>query len=381
MRLATAPLHVVLVNLAFVPGLRPEELLGRFPGIGRFATSLVEAGARVTVLARAEADADLHGGPVRLVAVNDGQGAFAPLRSPATGLVRRLRRLSPDVVHVGGLLFPVPTAAIRAAMPRRVPVLLQHHGEPPGPGRLGLLQRLLLRSADGALFTSRQIADEWFRNGHLARGTRVDEVLEASTDLEPVPRDQARAATGIDGDPAILWVGRLHPRKDPITALGAFEESLPVLPGARLHVIHPEAPLLGELKARCEASPALGRAVRFVGAVPHAELPAWYSAADLFLTSSPSEGSNWAFIEATACGLPAVATDIPANRRVAGPGTELFPAGNPGDGAAALARAARDPAVRRAPLLEHFERRLSWGVVAREALDAYAGAVASRSAA
>jgi glycosyltransferase involved in cell wall biosynthesis len=375
-----APLHVVLVNLALVPGLRPEELLGRLPGLGRFAASLADAGARVTVLARAEEDADLNEGPVRLVTTNDGEGAFAPLRSPASGVVRLLRRLSPDVVHVGGLLFPVPTAAVRAAMPRRVPVLVQHHGEPPGRGRLGLLQRLLLRSADGVLFTSREIADEWIRGGHLPGETGVNEVLEASTDLEPVPRGEARAATGIDGDPAVLWVGRLHPRKDPVTALRAFEGSIPALPGARLHLVHREAPLLDELKSRVEASPALRHAVRFVGPVPHAGLPAWYSASDLFLTSSPSEGSNWAFIEATACGLPAVATDIPANRRVAGPGTELFPAGSSSDGATAIVRASRDPAARRAPLEEHFERRLSWAVVAREALAAYSRAIALRSA-
>ncbi|MCL4809555.1 MAG: glycosyltransferase family 4 protein, partial [Thermoanaerobaculia bacterium] len=345
MRTPAAPLHVVLVNLALVPGVRPEEMLGRLPGLGRFAASLAEAGARATVLARAEEEADLTDGSVRLVTTNDGDEAFARYRSPAPGILRRLRRLSPDVVHVGGLLFPVPTAAVRAAMPRRVPVLLQHHGEPPGRGRLGLLQRLLLRSADGVLFTSREIADEWIRGGHLQGDTGISEVLEASTDLAPVPRDEAREATGIDGDPAILWVGRLHPRKDPVTALRAFEGALPDLPDSRLHLVHGEAPLLEELRSRCAASPALARAVRFVGPVAHSDLSAWYSAADLFLTSSPSEGSNWAFIEATACGLPAVATDIPANRRVSGPGTELFPAGDAGAGAAALARAARDPAA------------------------------------
>lgn len=370
--------HVVLVNLAGVPGLGAGELLDRLPGLGRFAASLAEAGARVSVVARSHEDADLRLGGVRLLTVNDGAGPFAPLRSPARAVVARVRELSPDVVHVGGLLFPVPTAALRAALPRRVPLVLQHHGEPPGRGRLGLLQRLLLRTADAVLATSREIADEWVRGGHLAPETRVEEVLEASTDLRPVDRAAARAATGVDGDPAVLWVGRLHSRKDPVTALRAFEATLERLPGARLHVVHGEAPLLGELGERCARSPELTRAVRFVGPVPHAELPAWYSAADLFLTSSPAEGSNWALIEATACGLPAACSDIPANRRVAGPTASYFPPGDVPSAAEAIVRQSREPGPRGAALRGRFERRLSWSVVAREALGAYERAIVRR---
>lgn len=370
--------HVVLVNLALVPGLRAGELLARLPGLGRFAASLAEAGARVSVVARSHEDADLTVGGVRLVTVRDGAGPFAPLRSPARRVVARVRELGPDVVHLGGFLFPVPTATLRAALPRRVPLVLQHHGEPPGSGRLGFLQRLLLRTADAVLVTSRLIVDEWVRGGYLAPETHVEEVLEASTDLRPVDRATARAATGIDGDPAILWVGRLHPRKDPVNALRAFEAALERLPRARLHLVYREAPLLTELKELCARNPALARAVRFVGGVPHEELPAWYSGADLFLTSSPSEGSNWALIEATACGLPAACSDIPANRRVATPGSSFFAPGEPPQGADALVRASHATAPRGEAIREHFERRLSWSVVAREAVGAYTRAIARR---
>lgn len=369
--------HVVLVNLAAVPGLGARDLLDRLPGLGRFAASLAAEGARVSVVARADEDADLTLGGVRLLTVNDGEGPFAPLRSPARPVVARVRALAPDVVHVGGFLFPVPAAALRAALPRRVPIVLQHHGEPPGRGRLGLLQRLLLRAADAVLVTSREIADEWVRGGHLAPETLVEEVLEASTDLRPIDRTAARAATVVDGDPAVLWVGRLHPRKDPVTALRAFEAALERLPGARLHLVHGEAPLLGELGERCARNAELARAVRFVGPVAHAELPAWYSAADLFLTSSPAEGSNWALIEATACGLPAACSDIPANRRVAGSTAAYFPPGDVPAAAGAIVRGSVE-GPRGAPLLERFERRLSWRVVAREALGAYSRAISRR---
>jgi len=205
-------------------------------------------------------------------------------------------------------------------------------------------------------------------------------VLEASTDLRPVDRAAARAATRMDGDPALLWVGRLHPRKDPLTGLRAFAAALDRLPAARLHLVYGEAPLRPEVEKLCAASPALAGAVRLVGPVAHEELPAWYSAADLFLTSSASEGSNWALIEAMACGLPAVATDIPANRRVGAPGTSFFPPGAPGAGADAIVHAALAPRDRGA-IRDHFARRLSWTVVAREALAAYEAALARSRAA
>jgi glycosyltransferase involved in cell wall biosynthesis len=211
----------------------------------------------------------------------------------------------------------------------------------------------------------------------------VHEVLEASTDLKPVPRPRAREKTGVDGSPAVLWVGRLHPRKDPITAIRLFERAIGLLPAARLHLVYGEETLLGEIRSIVSASEALSRAVRFVGRVAHEKLGSWCSASDLFLTTSPAEGSNWALIEATACGLPAVASAIPAHRRVAGDLAEFFRTGDTADGAEALVRASnRAAGIQgegwRNALRARFEMCLSWDVVAAEAARAYLSAIARR---
>jgi glycosyltransferase involved in cell wall biosynthesis len=374
--------HVVLVNLAWPPGLLARELPAKLPGLGRFAGALAGAGLRATVLARAGEDAAFEAGGARYVTVADGGPPFPPLRAALPEIAGAARALAPDVVHLGGLLFPLAVLALRSALPRKVPLVLQHHGEPPGGGRLGLAQRACLRAADAFLFTAGALADEWRRGGHLPPGAAVEEVLEASTDLGPVPRSSARERTGVDGSPAVLWVGRLHPRKDPVTAIRLFERALPGLPGARLHLVYGEETLLGEVRSIVSGSEALSRAVRFVGRVPNRELAHWYSAADLLLTSSPAEGSNWALIEASACGLPAVASAIPANRRVAGNLAEFFRAGDVPAGADALARAAgraRDEGESlRAALRTRFEESLSWDVVAAEAASAYAAAIGRR---
>jgi glycosyltransferase involved in cell wall biosynthesis len=48
--------------------------------------------------------------------------------------------------------------------------------------------------------------------------------------------------------------------------------------------------------------------VRFLGVVAHAELPAYYSAADVMLLASSREGMPNVVLESLACGTPVVAT-------------------------------------------------------------------------
>jgi hypothetical protein len=50
--------------------------------------------------------------------------------------------------------------------------------------------------------------------------------------------------------------------------------------------------------------------VRFMGAVPHDDLPALFAAADIMALVSSSEGLANAWVEALACGTPIVASDV-----------------------------------------------------------------------
>lgn len=54
--------------------------------------------------------------------------------------------------------------------------------------------------------------------------------------------------------------------------------------------------------------------IKYLGQVPHDKMGEIYSCSDIVLNTSLSEGQSSAILEAMACGLPVVASDIPGNR-------------------------------------------------------------------
>ncbi len=65
----------------------------------------------------------------------------------------------------------------------------------------------------------------------------------------------------------------------------------------------------------------LGERVRFLGHVAPEALKVPYSAADVFVLATRYEGWANVFLEAMACGLPVVTTDVGGNREVVVDGT------------------------------------------------------------
>jgi teichuronic acid biosynthesis glycosyltransferase TuaC len=125
----------------------------------------------------------------------------------------------------------------------------------------------------------------------------------------PRNRDAARAAFGLTG-PTLLSVGALIERKGHHLTIEALAE----LPGWQL-LIAGEGPEHAALKALASRLGVAGR-VRLLGAVPHADLPPLYSAADISLLSSSREGWANVLLESMACGTPVVASPIPGNDEV-----------------------------------------------------------------
>ena len=356
---------VLHVNFDFDRRLSgPDELLDRYSTLTGWSEALIEAGAaQVVVLQR------FH----RTAAVSRNGVDYRFIDSWRMGLPN-LETIG--IAHVNGLHFPARTRLLRTSLRRQTPLVVQDHASGPPPLRpiSRAVRRAALNRVDGFLFTARQQAEPWRAAGVIGPHQAVYEVLEASTDLRPIDRGPARAASGVDGSPAVLWVGRLNENKDPLTVLAGFEQLLDPFPAATLTMVFGSDDLLPGINARVAASAALRHRVRLVGYVARDRLAAYYSAADIFVLGSHHEGSGYALIEACACGAVPVVTNIPPFRLITGDGV-VGALWRPGD-VSALTQALVDTAFRdleaaRGTVRQHFMRTLSWAAVGQRAMEIY----------
>jgi 1,2-diacylglycerol 3-alpha-glucosyltransferase len=282
---------------------------------------------------------------------------------------RRIERLVSalafDVIHAHHPFLLGP-AARRLARRIRRPLIFTYHTRYEKyahyvPLPLRLVQAAALRisagfaaQADAVLAPSAVIRDELH-----ARGVRTPiAVVPTGVDLErfrPGDREAARRSLGVgQGEPLVLYVGRLDREKSVDRVLGAFERVASTIPAARLVLVGQGTE--AERLRRTAASLPVAERIRFLGLRPHDSLAECYQAADVFLFASETETQGLVLAEAAACGLPAVAVDAPGCDEVVRDGdTGILTKGDP----AALAEAAIG-------LLLDPERRRAMGRRARE---------------
>ena len=372
-------LRIAQVNAAYDPDARTADaLLNRYTTLTEWSAAMRRAGAQVTVFQRFRTDARLERDGVTYEFVGDGHAPWLSTSGAPLAFVHAIGRVSADVIHVNGLIFPRLVAGLRQLGGPKPVIVVQHHGgEFPvrGAGLVGAWRRKRWRdgllAADAVSFTAAEQAAPW-RDAGVLRDQRVLEIVEASTTLRSVPRERARAASGVSGDPLILWVGRLTRNKDPLTVLAGLELALPHLPGAAVVMAFGSNDLLADVTERIRTSPVLSQRVTLAGHVPHAEIANYYSAADVFVSGSHAEGSGYALIEALSAGVVPVVTDIAPYRVIAGSCGARWAPGNAAAFAAALQDVcSRDAAPAREQVREHFARVLNWDAIAARTLAAY----------
>jgi len=285
-----------------------------------------------------------------------------------------LRLGRPDVVHVHGLT-PVRGRArwmwqlgmVGRGLARGLPpIVLQHHGEPVPRLLSRLLHLNTSQRVAGYLFTGADHgqAQPFIDAAMLGRKDRLFEVLEAASLLptEPVAADTVTLA----GSPSILWVGRLIEGKQPLLAIEAFRQYAAARPDAHLHLLATDRALEPEVHAAITALGPLGEQVHLHAPVPHADMAVWYAAADVYLSTSRREGSNYSLIEAMTLGCAPAVSDIPPHRAIVGGLVVPFAVD---DAAAAAAAIERATAVPRADVAAYAQTHLSWRTVAEKLIE------------
>jgi 1,2-diacylglycerol 3-alpha-glucosyltransferase len=271
---------------------------------------------------------------------------------------RLVTALDFDVIHAHHPFLLGP-AARRLARRNRRPLVFTYHTRYEKyahyvPLPLGLVQAAALRisagfaaQADAVLAPSAVIRDELH-----ARGVRTPiAVVPTGIDLDhfrPGDRAAARRLLGVgDGQPLVLYVGRLDREKSVDRVLQAFERVASTVPAAQL-VLVGQGTETERLRRMAEALPVAER-IRFLGLRPHHSLAECYQAADVFLFASETETQGLVLAEAAACGLPAVAVDAPGCDEVVRDGdTGILTKGDPAALAEAVIGLLLDPERRRA---------------------------------
>lgn len=369
-------MHVAQVNFLRAPAdCPPDELFRRWPSLADIPEAAAASGTRVSVIQAATHTLVMsrHGIDYHFVDVRGLHSAASRGRFFAS----LIADIDSDVLHVHSLGFAADAFAVAQCLPN-LPILIQDHADRPPRWWRRPSWRRWYGAASGIAFTSPGLAGPFTRAGLFAPRTRVFAIPESSSRFHPGSCTEARAETGLRGDPCVLWVGHLSDGKDPLTVLDGVARATDRLPGIQLYCAYGRAPLLDAVQRRIDDHARLRGRVHLLGPQSHERIETLMQSADLFVSGSHGESCGFALLEALACGVTPVVTDIPSFRSLTGNVVgELWPRGDAPRLADALVRAA---GIRpsRADVRAYFDATLSFAAVGRQWSEAYARLIADR---
>lgn len=204
----------------------------------------------------------------------------------------------------------------------RVPVTITMRGTEIPQSRKVMLRRLLKR----ALQRANHVFSVSASLGQHAQNMGVDggkiQVVGNGVDVTrfyPVPAQALRKKLGLPDDAKVMiTVGGLVERK-------GFHRVIEVMPSLMRAIPELHYLVVGGPSAEGDWSERLREQVKdmgltervhFLGTYPPEQLKSVLSAADIFVLSTRNEGWANVILEAMACGLPVIATDVGGNREV-----------------------------------------------------------------
>jgi spore coat protein SA len=232
-----------------------------------------------------------------------------------------VRRIAPDLLHVHNR--PLLALNLKTWFPR-LPVILHMHN----------IYSILGKRERPAPFTP--IPVEAFvacsnfvllqEQERLGTGAGVHLVMYNGVDIEAFrPKgerpDEARAAReryGLTDEPVVLYAGKIRESKGVGVLLAAMHRVWEKLPRAALVLVggtefgrgrtKRETPFFKQFREQVDRAP--GRVI-LTGFVPHEDMAKTYLAGDVLVAPSQKpEGMPMVLLEASACGLPLIATRL-----------------------------------------------------------------------
>lgn len=365
--------------------LDARTLDDHFPGIGRYTFHLAQALDQVAP----DLDLTLVVNPrarstrfppleqalphVRLIPV-----PHSPFAPQSQWLIPRLvRHLRPDLYHSPYYVLPYLTPGpvvltVHDTIPTRFPAYFS----PPRRLLIRTLKRVAIRRACWLLADSATTARDviTFFGADPARVTVAP--LAPASQFRPQPPDVIAALRARYQLPEryVLYLGSDKPHKNLTTLLQAWPQlAEEAARGPGLLLV-----LAGPLSSRPPWSTL--PAVRVLGPVPEADLPALYAGARAFLFPSLYEGFGLPALEAMACGTPVLCSRVPALVETMGDAAVLLSPTDSEAWARALHRVLMDDALC-ARLSERgldHARTFTWECTARLTVEAYESACSEK---
>lgn len=263
--------------------------------------------------------------------------------------MRRIVDWQPDLVHwqMNSYAYTFYMAS-RIMVRQGIPYVYQHHG--PHLARKPWVRQILKyphRHAARGIYLTRE-HERAYREGlglDADKNTVIPVGYEEKFHL--MDRETCRSATGLVGNPILLWCGGLSERKDPITVLQAYGRVAEKYPDSRLYMVG-YGPLETRVRQLVSTHPELQNRVILLGYVNNDRIPEMANVADIFVLGSHGEGFSIASMEAMACGAFPVLTTLPCFQEQTSDGRYglLFEPGDVAGCAAHLDRAMGDVAFR-----------------------------------
>lgn len=225
------------------------------------------------------------------------------------------------------------------------------------------LAKHCLKKADLVVCRSPIVKEEISKLGVEASKIRIILIGANTTVFQPMPSiNKLRQKLGTGSlQPVVITTRRLSQTYDVETLIKAIPLVLAEVPSAKF-VVAGDGEQRGYLQKLAQ-SLGISDSARFVGWIPHQELPKYLASADIYVSTSLSDGTSNSLLEAMACGLAPVVTDIPANKPWINQGKNgfLFPVKDP----KALATKIID-------LTKNEERRKAFGRISRKVVQSKA---------
>lgn len=237
------------------------------------------------------------------------------------GLMRKLKRQGARLIDAH-FVYPDGEAATHLGRWLGLPATLTLRGtEVPHSKNPSLRPRLsrTLKAADHVFAVSDSLRRLAIELGAAAEKTEVVGNGVDITRFHPVYRTAARQKYGLPMAAKVLVsVGALVERKGMHRVIDLMPALIRRHPDLHYLIVggaSPEGNNRAELAAQV-ARLGLAERVRFAGALPPDELKWALSASDVFVLATSNEGWANVFLEAMACGLPVVSTDVGGNAEV-----------------------------------------------------------------